>query len=137
MSEALLTRPVSILPAGTAFSRLTMALGFGGGDVLRTRMAAAMWKDTPTVSKVLEHEDWHTKAAVSPGTTTDATFAGPLISYGVAAEAIAIERGLSVIGALAGRMRRTPFRVHVSRETGSGTGGARGRPQHASRLDRV
>ena len=38
--------------------------------------------------------------------------------------AIPIERGKSIVGALAPRMRRVPFRTKVARETGTGAGGA-------------
>ena len=128
MSVELLTRPVSILPKGTAFSRLVMALAASQGDSFRARLIAERWKDSPTVGAVLEQwgrkDEWHSKAAVAAGTTTDATWAAPLAAYGVAAEALALERGQSIIAALAPKMRRVPFRTKVPRETGSGTGGA-------------
>ena len=42
----------------------------------------------------------------------------------MAAEALQLLRGASIIGALESKMRRVPFHVRVPRETGSGTGGA-------------
>jgi Phage capsid family len=122
MAEGLLTRPISVVPKGTALSRLLMALGDAGGDTFHAQLTAARWKDTPTVAAVLDK--WHTKAAVAAGVTSDATFAGPLAVYGVASEALAIERGISIVGQLAPKMRRVPFRTKVPRETGTGTGGA-------------
>jgi HK97 family phage major capsid protein len=35
-----------------------------------------------------------------------------------------LQRDASILGALEGRFRRVPFRTHVARETGTGTGGA-------------
>jgi len=84
---------------------------------------AAALTNTPTVYATLDAE-LHTKAAVAAGTTSDATFAGPLAAYGIAQEALQLLRGASIIGALEGRMRRVPFRTKVARETGSGSGGA-------------
>jgi HK97 family phage major capsid protein len=69
-------------------------------------------------------DDLLTKSAVAAGTTTDATWAGPLALYDVASEALQLLRGASIIGALERKMRRVPFRTKVARETGSGTGGA-------------
>lgn len=112
---------VSVLPKGTAYSRLLMALGVGHGDTYTTRVAAEQFKSTPQVFAVIE--GWHTKAAVAPGTTTDATYAGPLVGYGIAAEALALERGTSIIGALEPKMRRVPFKTKPAVETGAGTGG--------------
>ena len=120
-------RVVSALPSGTAFSRLVMTLACARGDLMRAQMLAERFKDTPQVGAVLAQwtrkDDWHSKAAVAAGTTTDATFAGPLAVYGVAQEALAIERGMSIVAQLAPKMRRVPFRTAVARETGS-TGGA-------------
>lgn len=114
-------RVVSVLPTGTAFSRYLMCLGASRGDSLAARMMAERFKDTPTVTATLELT---TKAAVAAGTTTDATFAGPLAVYGIAGEALSLLRGTSILGALESKFRRAPFRTKVARETGSGTGGA-------------
>jgi hypothetical protein len=61
---------------------------------------------------------------VAPGTTSDATWAGPLAAHGIAGEALQLIRGSSILGVLESKFRRVPFWMHVSRETGSGTGGA-------------
>lgn len=113
-------RVVSILPAGTAFSRFVMIKALARGDSLHELHLAEHFKDSPTVTATLELQ---TKAAVSAATTTDATFAGPLAAYGIAGEALTLLRGASIIGALEGKMRRVPFRTKVPRETGGGTGG--------------
>lgn len=112
---------VSTLPTGTALSRFIMAKGASRGDSMAARLIAERWTNTPQVKAMLE---WSTKAAVSPGLTSDATWAGPLAAYGAAGEAIAIERGVEIIGQLMPKMRRVPFKTQVSAETGAGTGGA-------------
>jgi hypothetical protein len=114
-------RVVSALPPGTAFSRYLMCLGAGHGDMYTELTLAEKFKDSPQVHATLELRG---KAAVSPGVTTDATWAGPLSVYGIAQEALTLLRGASIIGALEGRMRRVPLRTKVPRETGSGTSGA-------------
>jgi HK97 family phage major capsid protein len=63
------------------------------------------------------------KSAVAPMTTSDATAAAPLAAYGIAQEALTLQRGASILGALESRMRRVPPRVKIPRETGSGTTG--------------
>ncbi len=114
-------RVVSCLPVGTAFSRYVMTLGAARGDAMSAIVIAERFKDSPQISATL---DLQAKAAVSAGTTTDATFAGPLATYGVAGEALALLRGTSILGALENKFRRVPFRTTVPRETGTGTGGA-------------
>jgi hypothetical protein len=116
------TRVVSNLPDGTALSRYLIAKGLGGlGQIAADAHA---WRQTPQVLECLHEEFLFTKAAVPPGTTSDATNAAPLAAFGIAKEALTLLRGLSIIGALEPRMRRIPFRTKVPRETGSGTGGA-------------
>src|SRR5688572_15436357 len=112
---------VFALPTGTALSRYMMVLGASRGQSMLAEMLTERFKDSPTVKATLE---LRTKAAVAPGLTSDATWAGPLAVHGVANEALQLERGVSIIGQLAPKMRRVPFRVKVTRETGTGTGGA-------------
>jgi HK97 family phage major capsid protein len=121
MSAGLITRPVSLLAPGTAFARYVMVKAAANGDAYTELRLAEQFKDSPTVHATIELE---TKAAVAAGVTTDATWAGPLASYGIASEALTLLRGASIIGALDGKMRRVPFHTKVPRETGSGTGGA-------------
>ena len=80
------------------------------------------WKDSPQVAACLEAEI--TRSAAAAGTTSDSAWAGPLAAYGIAAEALQLLRGASVIGALESKMRKVPFRAKVAREIGAGTGGA-------------
>lgn len=130
-----LTRPVSILPAGTNLSRYLMckALGIreGRNDTLSSVEIAESLRDTPAVAATLRAEITYngptflqTKAASAAGTTSDAAWAGPLAAYGVAAEAVTLLRGVSIIGMFEPKMRRVPFRTSVPTETGTGTSGA-------------
>lgn len=116
------TRVVSALPTGTAFSRFLMVKGIAGGDAYAERVAAERFRDSPQVLATLD--GLYEKAAVAAGTTTDSTWAGPLAAYGIATEALTLIRGVSILGQLEKYFRRVPFRTKVSRETGSGTGGA-------------
>jgi HK97 family phage major capsid protein len=115
-------RTVSALQTGTAFSRYCMVLGASRGDTYTALTLAERFKDSPTVHATLD--GLSTKAAVAPATTTDATWVSPLAAYGIAREALQLLRGVSVIGALEGKMRRVPLKVKVPRETGGGSSGA-------------
>jgi HK97 family phage major capsid protein len=112
-----------MLPAGTALSRYLMVKALANGDVYRALILSEPMRNTPQVKATIEDE-LSTKAAIAAGTTTDATWAGPLASHGIAAEALTLVRGASILGALESRFRKVPFRTKVSRETGTGTGGA-------------
>jgi hypothetical protein len=72
----------------------------GRGDSYTELVLAEKFKDSPTVHATLELQ---TKAAMAVGSTTAATWVGPLAAYGIASEALV--RGASIIGALEGKMR--------------------------------
>jgi hypothetical protein len=99
---------VSTLPDGTALARYCMTLGESRGDTHKALIIAERWRDTPQVKHTL---DLRTKAAVAPGTTSDATWAGPVAAHGIAGEVSALLRGASILGALEGKFRRAPFRT--------------------------
>ena len=62
------------LPPGTAFTRMVMAIASSKGDSYLAMERAKTWHDTtPEVELMV-------KAAVAAGTTTDATWAGPLVA---------------------------------------------------------
>lgn len=62
------------------------------------------------------------KAAIAAGSTTDSTWAGPLVTYNnLQEEFIELLRPLSVISRLPG-LRRVPFNIKVPRETTGTTG---------------
>lgn len=104
------TRSLSALPMGTGFSRYLHALTASRGDTQRAQAFAQRWRDSPQVSAAFE---FRTKAAVGAGTTTDATWAKPLVTTGLAAEAISLLRGLSIVGQLEPRLRRVEFGLQV------------------------
>jgi HK97 family phage major capsid protein len=58
------------------------------------------------------------KTAVNPGTTTDTTWAAPLVQYtNMASEFVDYLRPLTIMGRMEG-FRRVPFKVKVPRQTG-------------------
>jgi HK97 family phage major capsid protein len=105
----------SLLPKGTAFLRYCQAVAYGRGDSMRALEFAKQWKDsTPEVELVL-------KAAVAPGTTTDATWAGPLAQLQpMAAEFLDLLRPATILGKVPG-LRKVPFNISVPSQTGGGT----------------
>ena len=121
------------VPPGTAFIRLAMALAAGKGDLYRSiRYAKASvqhggWDNTPEVLKVIEECDdlsgMMTKAAIGAGTTTDATWAAPLVTFQqMASEYIELLRPATIIGRLPG-LRRVPFNIQIPRATAGTTTG--------------
>lgn len=103
------------LPKGTAFTRFAMAMAFGKGDYMRTMERAKTWHDsTPEVELMV-------KAAVAAGTTTDATWAGPLVvAQPLVNEFLALLRPRTLLGRIPG-LRQVPFNVSVPSQTAGGT----------------
>lgn len=102
------------LPPGIRFTRYALALARGKGnlsDALALASGNKAWHDqTPEVETVL-------RAAVAAGTTTDSTWAAPLVEYqDMAAEFIEYLRPRTIIGRVPG-LRRVPFKVKVPRQT--------------------
>jgi HK97 family phage major capsid protein len=107
----------SNLPKGVGFTRYAMALAASRGSRMEAAEYAKRWKDsTPEVAMVL-------KAAVDAGTTTDSTWAAPLVVYNnLASEFIELLRPATIIGRING-FRRVPFNVTMPRQTGGSTVG--------------
>lgn len=107
----------SNLPAGTGFTRYVMALAASRGSRMEAMHFAKRWeKDTPEVAMIL-------KAAVDAGTTTDATWAAPLVVYqNLASEFIELLRPATIIGKING-FRRVPFNVTMPTQTSGSTVG--------------
>lgn len=104
----------SNLPKGTGFTRYAMALCGAKGNLMQAAEMAKKWNDTPEVSRIL-------KAAVEAGTTTDATWAAPLVDYQtLASEFVDLLRPQTILGRLPS-LRRVPFNVRMPRQTGGGT----------------
>ena len=109
----------SPLPKGTAFVRMCIALARGKGDSYQTLQHAKEWKDsTPEVETMIQHM-W-TKAAVAPGTTTDATFAGPLAVRQPLNDFLELLRPRTLLGSIPG-LRQVPFNISVPSQTAGGT----------------
>jgi HK97 family phage major capsid protein/HK97 family phage prohead protease len=98
------------LPKGTAFTRYAMALAKSKGNLMQAAELAKGWKDTPEVETVI-------RAAVDAGTTTDATWAAPLVEYqNMASEFVDLLRPQTIIGRIPG-LRRVPFNIKIPRQT--------------------
>jgi HK97 family phage major capsid protein/HK97 family phage prohead protease len=108
------------VPKGTAFARMCMAMAAGHGDSYQTLQFAKQWKDsTPEVEQMVEHM-WRTKAAVAVGTTTDATWAGPLVVTTPLNEFLELLRPRTLLGRIPG-LRQVPFNVSIPSQTTGGT----------------
>lgn len=113
----------SNVPKGTAFTRFAMCMASAKGDSYQAITRAKSWADsTPEVEKMVEATlNWQTKAAVAAGTTTDATWAGPLAPTQTAVnEFLELLRPRTLIGRVAG-FRQVPFNTAVPSQTGGGT----------------
>jgi HK97 family phage major capsid protein/HK97 family phage prohead protease len=114
---------------GIAFARYAIALGRAKGNIMHAAEIAKQWKDsTPEVPLFIEQivklgsVDAVMKAAVAAGTTSDATWAGPLVyAQNMVSEFIEFLRPQTIIGRLPG-LRRVPFNIRIPRQT-AGTSG--------------
>jgi HK97 family phage major capsid protein/HK97 family phage prohead protease len=124
------------VPKGTAFARMCMAMAAGHGDSYQTLQYAKQWKDsTPEVEQMVEHM-WRTKAAVAVGTTTDATWAGPLVVTQPLNEFLEMLRPRTLLGRIPG-LRQVPFNVSVPSQTTGGTYGwvGQNKPKPVTKAD--
>jgi len=105
----------SNLPPATAFIRYVQALAVSKGSTLQAVEYAKRWHDsTPEVELVL-------KAAVAAGTTTDATWAGPLAPITpLTTDFLALLRPATILGKV-DTFFKVPFNVSVASQTGGGT----------------
>jgi HK97 family phage major capsid protein/HK97 family phage prohead protease len=134
-------RPITMgksnLPKGTGFTRLAIALAFSKGNLETALKVANRWKDTtPEVSNVLEFatrsggtdfavqammaggmENLHQKTAIAAGTTTDATWASPLVQYNnLASEFVELLYPETILGRIQG-LRKVPFNIRFPSQT--------------------
>jgi HK97 family phage major capsid protein len=124
------------VPKGTAFARMCMALAAGHGDSYLTLQYAKQWKDsTPEVEQMVEYM-WRTKAAVAVGTSTDATWAGPLVVTQPLNEFLEMLRPRTLLGRIPG-LRQVPFNVSISTQTTGGTYGwvGQNKPKPVTKAD--
>jgi HK97 family phage major capsid protein len=104
------------VPKGTAFVRMACALLECKGNRHEAAEYAKRWEDsTPEVSLYL-------KAAIAPGTTTDATWALPLVNPTISAEFLELLRPATILGKIPG-LRNVPFNTKVPSQTAGGTYG--------------
>jgi HK97 family phage major capsid protein/HK97 family phage prohead protease len=118
------------LPKGLGFTRYVMALAAAKGSRMEAAEFAKRWESsTPEVALVL-------KAAMDAGTTTDSTWAAPLVVYqNLASEFIELLRASTIIGRING-FRRVPFNVSMPRQTSGSTVGwvGQGKPKPVGEL---
>lgn len=107
---------VKQLPKGTGFARYALAVAAGRGSYSDTLRYAERWRgSTPEVIDLIER--------AAAGTSTDGTFAGPLVyASNLVSEFIELLRPMTVIGKLEG-IRNVPFNVRIPRQTAGATVG--------------
>jgi HK97 family phage major capsid protein/HK97 family phage prohead protease len=105
------------VPKGHAFVRLCMAKAAANGDSFKALRIAEQWRDTtPEVELYL-------KAAVAPGTTTDAAWAGALAAVNnVTGDFLELLRPATILGRTPG-LHTAPFNAAIPIQTGGGTYG--------------
>jgi len=105
----------SNLPPGTAFIRYHCArIAAKAAGVDPAAWAAARWDSTtPEVSLAL-------KAAVAPGTATDAVWAQPLVNPKISNDFIEMMRAATIIDKISG-LNKVPFNTKIPTQTGGGT----------------
>lgn len=116
-----ITAGADVLPKGMEFARYVRCLVLAKGDPMRAHeIAKTHFPDNPRVTNVL-------KAAVAAGTTTDSTWAAPLVDYTtLTSEFIEFLRPQTIIGKFGvggvPSLRRIPFNVRMGRQTSGGSG---------------
>ena len=112
-------RQVSVrpnVPLGMAFVRHAMALMVCQGNKHEAAEYAKRWDDsTPEVALSL-------KAAIAPGTTTDATWAQPLVNQTMVNDFLELLRPATILGKIPG-LRNVPFNCKIPMQTAGGTYG--------------
>lgn len=126
--------PISVrrnTPAGTAFTRYVALLAVSKGNLMQAEVLANnLYKDMPELGQVL-------KAAVAAGTTSDTTWAGPLVQYqDMVSEFIELLRPQTILGRMSA-VRRVPFNIRIPRQTAGATGSfvGEGLPAPVQKLD--
>jgi HK97 family phage major capsid protein/HK97 family phage prohead protease len=111
-----LVRVTANVAPGSAFVRTACALLTCHGNRQEAAEYAKRWDDTtPEVALYL-------KAAIAPGTTTDAAWAGPLVNQNIAQDFLALLRPATILGKIPG-LRTVPFNTKVPTQTAGGAYG--------------
>ena len=105
----------SMMPPGTGMVRVAQALAVSRGSRYEAAEYAKRWHEsTPEVELYL-------KAAVAAGTTTDASWAGPLAPITpLVSDFLALLRPATILGKV-DTFFKVPFNVSVASQTGGGT----------------
>ena len=104
------------VPLGMPFVRQAMALLVCHGNKYEAAEYAKRWDDsTPEVALSL-------KAAIAPGTTTDATWASPLVNQTMVNDFIELLRPATILGKIPG-LRNVPFNTKIPMQTAGGSYG--------------
>lgn len=104
------------VPPGTAFIRAACAKLVCNGNLHEAAEYAKRWDaTTPEVALYL-------KAAIAPGTVTDATWAAPLVNQNIASEFLELLRPATILGKIE-NLRDVPFNTKVPAQTAGGTYG--------------
>jgi len=111
----------SSAPPGTGFIRLCIAEAYGKGDTTKAVQRAQAYSDMPELAEIMRigirplMEG--AKAAVGAGTTTDATWASPLVTFQVMVDQfIQLLRPATIIGRIPG-LRQVPFNIQMPSTT--------------------
>lgn len=104
------------LEPGIMFARYAQALAVGRGNLHQSlEYAKGRFGDNPEIVNTL-------KAAVAAGTTTDTTWASPLVDYqNFAGDFVEFLRPQTIIGRAEQYLRRVPFNVRIAGQTSGGT----------------
>lgn len=124
------------LPQGVEFARYAACIGAAKGNLmLAHEMAKSRFKDNPRIATVL-------KAAVAAGTTTDATWAAPLVEYvQFAGDFVEFLRPQTIIGKFGQggipSLRSVPFNINIRGQTSGGSGYwvGQGKPKPLTKFD--
>jgi HK97 family phage major capsid protein/HK97 family phage prohead protease len=139
------------VPKGTAFTRYAIALARSRGNLMQAleiaRNERSWTEQTPQVENVLRAAAANgglepiVRTAIAAGTTSDSTWAGPLVQYNVmASEFIELLRPATVIGKFGQNgvpdLRRVPFNIKVPRQTAGSSVSwvGEGKPKPVSKL---
>lgn len=118
------TQVVSVTPRaekGVGFARHVMALAVSKGNTFEAaEYARRTWGDG--VDEVYNglRNGMVTRAAVAPGSTTNATFAAPLVATNYLNEFLDLLRPATLLGKIPG-LRHVPFNVSMPAQTAGGT----------------
>ena len=105
----------SNLPPGVRFTRFAMCQMQAKGNLMQAEILSRRYTDTPEVNLAC-------KAAVAAGTTSDATWASPLVQLQeMQSEFVEFLRPNTLLGRIP-NLRKVPFNIKFTRQTAGTTG---------------